>query len=74
MCNNDGTGTPALMLCVGLAGKGDNVMQNPGGQTDRPVSFHFLERSVYIVCTVFFFYLSYNVKGIDGAKVEMTVV
>uniref|UniRef100_A0A3Q0T069 Nucleosome assembly protein 1-like 4a n=1 Tax=Amphilophus citrinellus TaxID=61819 RepID=A0A3Q0T069_AMPCI len=37
-----------LMLSVGLAGKGDQGMQNPGGLGDRPVSFHFLERSVML--------------------------
>uniref|UniRef100_A0A3Q4GZG2 Nucleosome assembly protein 1-like 4a n=1 Tax=Neolamprologus brichardi TaxID=32507 RepID=A0A3Q4GZG2_NEOBR len=31
------------MLYAGLAGKGDQGMQNPSGQVDRPVSFHFLE-------------------------------
>lgn len=36
---------------IGLAGKGDQGMQNPGGQMDRPVSYHFLERSVQIVYT-----------------------
>ncbi len=50
LCNDDVTGTPALMFFVGLAGKGDQGMQNPGGQMDRPVSFHFLERSVQIPC------------------------
>lgn len=40
-----------LMLCIGLSGKGDHTMQNPGGQMDRPVNFHFLERSVHGVHT-----------------------
>lgn len=35
---------PGSMCFVGLAGKGDQGMQNPGGQMDRPVNFHFLER------------------------------
>lgn len=38
------------MLYAGLAGKGDQGMQNPSGQVDRPVSFHFLERSVQLNC------------------------
>lgn len=41
------------MFIIGLAGKGDHVLQNPGGQMDRPVNFHFLERSVLIVEAVF---------------------
>lgn len=38
--------TCAFICCVGSAGKGDQGMQNPGGQMDKPVGFHFLERSV----------------------------
>ncbi len=41
------------MLFVCLAGKGDQGIQNPGGQVDRPVNLHFLERSVLIVYRVF---------------------
>lgn len=48
-----GSCTPMSMVCIGLAGKGDHVMQNPGGQMDRPVNIHFLERSVHIFYTVF---------------------
>lgn len=32
------------MSFVGLAGKGDQGLQNPGGQMDRPVNMQFLER------------------------------
>lgn len=53
LCSDNGRGTPTIMFCIGLAGKGDHVMQNPGGQMDRPVNFHFLERSAQIVYTVF---------------------
>lgn len=51
LCNDNVRGIPVLMFFVGLAGKGDQGMQNPGGQMDRPVSYHFLERSVQIVYT-----------------------
>lgn len=34
------------MLLVCLKGKGDQGVQNPGGQMDRPVSSQYLERLV----------------------------
>lgn len=48
-------GIAALMSLVGLAGKGDQGVQNPGGQMDRPVNIQFLERSVQILHTVILF-------------------
>lgn len=55
LCNESVRDIPALMSFVGLAGKGDQGVQNPGGQMDRPVNVQFLERSVQIFYTVILF-------------------
>lgn len=43
---------PAYMSLVCLKGKGDQGVQNPGGQMDRPVSSQYLERLVGTFYTV----------------------
>lgn len=57
-------------MCVGLAGKGDQGMQNPGGLGDRPVSYQFLERSVQLSCDTASFFL---IRDKNGNIVEITV-
>lgn len=51
LCKDNLSITSPLMSHVGSAGKGEQGMQNPGGQMDRPISFHFMERSVHVVYT-----------------------